>query len=50
MATYERRQRPEPNDQTGAFVAAFVAVGAGAAVDCGAALHERLGIADLCGK
>jgi hypothetical protein len=31
-------------------VAAFVTVGAGAAVDRGAALHERVGIADLCGK
>jgi len=50
LAAYDGGQRPEPNDQKVAFVAAFVVVGAGAAIDRGAALHERVGIADLCGK
>ena len=50
MAAYDRGQRPEPNDQTGAFVAAFVAVGAGAAVDRSAALHKHVGVLDLVGK
>ena len=50
MAAYDRGQRPEPSDQTAAFVAAFVAFGAGAAADRGPAIHEPIVVADLCGK